>query len=168
VILRWRDRDEQTPAVPGRAPRPLEEYAAQFDDDLGTLAQWRGFRESLQGLLLPRHRHKTLTELVGTEPVGGAQAPSFNRLQFLLSESPWDAEAINRQRLELVATDPVMAPDADSVLVIDDSGDRKAGIKAAHVVRQYLGSIGKADGGIVAIASLWADDRIHYPLHARL
>src|SRR5919107_1817558 len=81
------------------APGPLEAYAAQFDNRFGTLAQRRGLREYLQGLLLPRERQKTLTGLVGTEPVVGAQAPSVQRLQFFLSESPWDAEAINRQRL---------------------------------------------------------------------
>ena len=62
------------------APGPLEEYAAQYDAHLGSLAQRRGFREYLQGLLLPRDRHKTLTGLVGTEPVVGAQAPSVQRL----------------------------------------------------------------------------------------
>jgi SRSO17 transposase len=150
-----------------RAPGPLEEYAERFDDRLGTLAQRRGFREYLQGLLLPRDRHKTLTGLVGTEPVVGAQAPSVQRLQFFLSESPWDAEAINRRRLELLVADPATAPHADGVLVIDDSGDRKAGTRTAHVARQYLGSIGKVDGGIVAVTSLWADERIYYPLHLR-
>jgi SRSO17 transposase len=149
------------------APGPLEEYAEWFDDRLGTLAQRRGFREYLQGLLLPRDRHKTLTGLVGTEPIVGAQAPSVQRLQFFLSESPWDAEAINRRRLELVAADPATAPHPAGVLVIDDSGDRKAGTKTAHVARQYLGSIGKVDGGIVAVTSLWADERIYYPLHVR-
>jgi SRSO17 transposase len=149
------------------APGPLEAYAERFDDCLGALAQRRGFREYLQGLLLPRDRHKTLTGLVGTEPVVGSQAPSAQRLQFFLSESPWDAEAINRRRLELVVADPATAPHADGVLVIDDSGDRKAGSKTAHVARQYLGSIGKVDGGIVAVTSLWADGRIYYPLHVK-
>ena len=63
--------------------------------------------------------------------------------------------------------DPATAPHADGVLVIDDSGDRKAGTKTAHVARQYLGSIGKVDGGIVAVTSLWADERVYYPLHVR-
>ena len=36
------------------ATGPLEEYAERFDDRLGTLAQRRGFREYLQGLLLSR------------------------------------------------------------------------------------------------------------------
>ena len=149
------------------APGPLEAYAAQFDDRLGTLAQRRGFREYLQGLLLPRDRHKTLTGLVGTEPVVGAHAPAVQRLQFFVSESSWDAAAVNRRRLELVVTDPATVPHDDGVLVIDDSGDRKAGTKTAHVARQYLGSIGKLDGGIVAVTSLWADERIYYPLHVK-
>jgi hypothetical protein len=149
------------------APGPLEGYAEQFDDGFGTLAQRRGFREYLQGLLLPRDRHKTLTGLVGVEPVVGAQAASAQRLQFFVSESTWDGEAMNRRRLELVVTDPATAPHEAGVLVIDDSGDRKAGTKTAHVARQYLGSIGKVDGGIVAVTSLWADERVYYPLHVK-
>jgi SRSO17 transposase len=149
------------------APGPLEEFAVQYDDRLGTLAQRRGFREYLQGLLLPRDRHKTLTGLIGTEPVVGAQAPSVQRLQFFLSESPWDAEAINRRRLELVVADPATAPHDGGALVIDDSGDRKAGTKTAHVAKQYLGSIGKIEGGIVAVTSLWADERVYYPVHVK-
>ena len=55
------------------APDPLEEYAARFDELFSTLAQRRGFREYLQGLLLPRDRNKALTALAGTEPIVGAQ-----------------------------------------------------------------------------------------------
>jgi hypothetical protein len=54
------------------APGPLEDYAANFDDLFGTLAQRRGFREYLQGLLLPRDRNKVLTSLAGMEPIVGA------------------------------------------------------------------------------------------------
>ena len=74
------------------APGPLEEYAARFDDLFGRLAQRRGFREYLAGLLAPRDRNKTLTALAGAEPVAGAQHPAVQRLQFFLSESRWDPE----------------------------------------------------------------------------
>src|SRR5438094_7940499 len=84
------------------APGPLEEYAAHFDDLFQTLAQRRSFRSYLQGLLLPRDRNKTLTALAGAEPIVGAQHPDVQRLQFFLSESPWEAEAINTRRLELL------------------------------------------------------------------
>jgi DDE superfamily endonuclease len=149
------------------APGPLEEYAQQFDDLWGTLAQRRGFREYLQGLLLPRERNKTLTGLVGTEPIVGAQAAPVQALQFFLSESAWDPEAVNARRLELLLTDPATRPHDGGVLVLDDSGDRKAGTQTAHVGRQYLGSIGKVDNGIVAVTSLWADEHVYYPLHVR-
>ena len=56
------------------APGPLEAYARQFDDVFGVLAQRESFRAYLQGLLLPRDRNKTLTALVGTEPLVGARA----------------------------------------------------------------------------------------------
>jgi len=156
---------ERRPCPP--APGPLEAYAAQFDPLFGTLAQRRNFREYLQGLLLPRDRNKTLTALAGAEPVVAAQAGAVQRLQFFLSESPWDAEAVNACRLALLLGDPATLPHADGVLVIDDTGDRKAGTHTAHVARQWLGSVGKVDNGIVAVSSLWADERVYYPLHVR-
>jgi SRSO17 transposase len=149
------------------AAGPLEEYAAEFDPLFGTLAQRRGFREYLQGLLLPRDRNKTLTALAGAEPVVEAQGAAVQRLQFFLSESTWDAEAVNTRRLALLLNDPATAPHAAGVLVIDDTGDRKAGSHTDHVARQWLGSIGKVDNGIVAVTSLWADERVYYPLHVR-
>ena len=72
------------------APGPLEEYAARFGDLFTRVAQRRGFREYLAGLLAPRDRNKTLTALAGAEPVAGAQHPAVQRLQFFLSESRWD------------------------------------------------------------------------------
>lgn len=61
------------------APGPLEDYAARFDDLFATLAQRKGFREYLQGLLLPKDRNKTLTGLAGTEPIVGAQGACAQR-----------------------------------------------------------------------------------------
>src|SRR6202167_1189861 len=103
------------------APGPLEEYAARFDEVFGSLAQRRGFREYLGGLLAPRDRNKTLTALAGAEPVTGAGHPAVQRLQFFLSESRWDPERVNTRRLELLQADPATAPHDGGVLVIDDS-----------------------------------------------
>jgi SRSO17 transposase len=63
-----------------------------------------------------------------------------------------------------VQQQPTTTPHAQGVLVIDETGDRKWGTKTAHVGRQYLGSIGKIDNGVVSVSSLWADDRVYYPL----
>src|SRR5262249_4454860 len=87
--------------------------------------------------------------------------------QFFLSESPWDPEALNARRLGLLLADPLTAPHDGGVLVIDETGDRKDGTRTAHVAKQYLGSRGKIENGIVAVTSLWADARVYYPLHLR-
>jgi DDE superfamily endonuclease len=147
------------------APGPLEDYAAQFDPLFTSLAQRRGFRAYLQGLLLPRDRNKTLTALAGAEPVVGAQHKAVQGLQWFVSEAPWDADQVNQRRVQLLLGDPATRPHDQGVLVIDDTGDRKAGNKTAHVARQYLGSVGKTDNGIVAVTSLWADERVSWPVH---
>src|SRR3954468_20913637 len=149
------------------APGLLEDYAAQFDDRLASVAQRRAVREYLQGLLLPRERNKTLTGLAGTEPDLGAQAPPAQRLQWFLSESPWEAEAINARRLEYLCADAPTRPHDGGVLVIDETGDRKDGTQTAHVAPQYLGSVGKIANGIVAVSSVWADADVYYPVHVQ-
>src|SRR5512133_832680 len=148
------------------APGPLEGYAARFDDLFTHVAQRQGFRDYLAGLLAPRDRNKTLTALAGAEPVTGAQHRSVQRLQFFLSESRWDPERVNARRLELLRADPATAPHGGGVLVTGDSGDRKDGTRTAHVGHQWLGRYGKTDNGVVSVTTVWADERLYYPVHA--
>jgi SRSO17 transposase len=147
------------------APGPLEAFAVQFDPLFGSLGQRRSFRHYLSGLLAPRDRNKTLTALAGAEPVVQAQSPEVQRLQYFLSEADWSAEALNARRLALLQSEAATAAHRGGVLVLDDTGDRKDGTATAHVGRQYLGSVGKIDNGMVAVTSLWTDGRVHYPLH---
>jgi SRSO17 transposase len=67
--------------------------------------------------------------------------------------------------LQLLGEDTFTASDANGVLVIDDTGDRKDGCATEHVARQYLGSVGKIDNGMVAVTTLWANENGYYPLH---
>jgi SRSO17 transposase len=147
-----------------RAPEPLEAYAEHFDHLFGKSNQREEFRRYLEGLLLPTERHKTLTGLVNTEPLVGAQQPRAQKLQWFLSESDWDERQVQAQRLTLLREDPATAPTWDGVLVIDETGDRKDGHHTAHVGRQYLANLGKIDQGVVSVTSLWADERVYYPV----
>ena len=148
-------------------PLPLDQYAQAFDDLFHTHIQRRRFREYLAGLLLPRDRNKTLTALVGAEPITQAQTAPVQQLQFFLSEADWDAEAVTTRRIERLRDDPLTAPHAEGALVIDETGVRKDGTHTAHVGYQYLGTIGKTANGLVAVTSLWADQRVSYLLHVR-
>jgi SRSO17 transposase len=99
---------ERVPAPP--APGPLEEYATRFDPLFSDVAQRRGFRDYVQGLLLPRDRNKTLTAVAGAEPNTQAQAAPVQSLQFFLSESTWGVPQVTEQRLALLFTDPATRP----------------------------------------------------------
>jgi len=145
-------------------PEPLEKYAMEFDDLFSRVNQREGFRQYLVGLLLPAERNKTLTGLVNAEPIVGAQAARVQSLQWYLSESRWDSASVNQRRVELLKEMPTLRPRADGALVIDETGDRKDGHKTAHVGRQYLANLGKIDNGVVSVTSLWADERVYYPL----
>src|SRR5712691_2475481 len=148
-------------------PMPLEQYAQGFDDLFHPHIQRRRLRDYLAGLLLPRDRNKTLTALVGAEPITQAQTAPVQQLQFFLSEADGDAEAVTARRLAGLRADPLTTPHADGALVIDETGDRKDGTHTAHVGYHYLGSIGKLGNGIVAVTRLWADQRVYSPLLVR-
>jgi hypothetical protein len=87
------------------------------------------------------------------------------RLQWFLSESHWDHEVLTDQRIAMMVADPRTRPHPQGALVLDDSGDRKNGHATAYVARQYLGSRGKIEEGIVAVTTAWADEQVYYPLH---
>lgn len=146
------------------APGALETFAGSFDDLFERRNQRDSFRRYLEGLLLPTERNKTLTGLANTEPIVGAQKPVAQKLQWFLSESSWDPDMVNERRLQLVITDPQLKPDEQGALVIDETGDRKWGHKTAFVGKQYLGSVGKVDNGVVSVHALWADERVYHPL----
>jgi hypothetical protein len=151
----------------GSAPGPLEDYAARFDDLLASRAQREGFRRYLEGLLLSDERNKTLTALANTEPVVGAQRKEAQSLQWFLSESSWDPEKVSRRRIESMLREPATAADQSGALVIDETGDRKDGNATAHIGKQYLGGIGKIANGVVSVSSVYADERLYYPLEVQ-
>lgn len=146
------------------APGPLEAFASAFDELFSKRNQRELFRRYLEGLLLPSERNKTLTGLANTEPVVDSVHPEAQKLQWFLSESSWDPGVVNEKRLALLQDHTMSAATGRGVLVIDETGDRKWGSKTAHVGRQYLGSIGKVDSGVVSVHSLWADEQLYYPL----
>src|SRR5258708_18101448 len=154
-----------TPHESSTVPVPLEQYAHGFDDLFHTSIQCRRFCEYLAGLLLPRDRNKTLTALVGAEPITQAQTAPVQQLQFFLTEADWDTEAVTARRIAGLRVDRLTTPHAEGALVIDETGDRKDGEHTAHVGYQYLGSIGKLGNGIVAVTSLWGDAPVYYPPH---
>ena len=155
----------------GRLPCPpapgwLEGHAGRFDAPVRPV--WRsgggsGVPDRAAGAA---ERNKTLTALAGAEPVTGAGHPAVQRLQFFLSESRWHPERVNARWLEMLAGGSGDGPDGGGVLVVDDERGPKEGDKTAHVGRQWPGRDGNTDNGVVTVTTLWADERLYYPVHA--
>ena len=90
----------------------------------------------LKGLLSPVERKNAwqLAEAVGdASPYG---------IQHLLGRADWDADAV-RDDLRAYVTDHLGEPKA--VLVVDETGFLKKGLKSAGVAKQYSGTAGKVE-----------------------
>ena len=59
---------------------------------------------------MPQERNKPLTALANTESVVGAQHPRAQGLQWFLSESTWDPDALTQRRVEVVCADALTTP----------------------------------------------------------
>jgi SRSO17 transposase len=49
-------------------------------------------------------------------------------------------------------------------VIIDETGDRKKGNKTDYVARQYLGSVGKVNRGMVSVNAYGLYQNITFPL----
>jgi SRSO17 transposase len=133
---------KRQPTTP--APGLLEEYSQWFDGLFCKVNQREGFRQYLTGLLLASERNKTLTGIANSEPVVGAQESRVQSLQWYLSESTWEAAAVNRARVELILNTPGLKPHEQGALVIDETGEGCADVpfvKLDTKRRMWVGSI---------------------------
>ena len=135
-------------------------FAVEFDPLFKRLSQRENFRYYLSGLLIPMETNKHLRGIAAA-----ISEANVERLQHFLVDAPWSAVDINAQRLKLLQANPATRWHGGGVLIIDETGDRKKGKASAYVSRQYLGSLGKIDNGVVCVSSHWADEHVHYPLN---
>jgi SRSO17 transposase len=147
-----------------RKPTPptteaIDQFCAGFDDLFGRYEERRALRQYLIGLLLPREHNKTLVELAAIVPGANRQA-----LHHFLHDAPWDAEALNRRRLERWQAHPYLGPHAGGVLIVDETGDPKRGHRIVLAAQQEMGKLGHVANGVVAVTSQWTDGTRHAPL----
>ena len=82
-------------------------------------------------------------------------------LHHFLANSPWSVEELKTRR---VGSTYQALKDQRITLIIDETGDRKKGKKTDYVARQYLGSVGKIDNGIVTVNAYGVYQNITFPL----
>src|SRR5215469_4031152 len=157
-----------TNMVPKASPDVLPELAA-FLEPFASLFRRHTSRDSMEryitGLLtdLP---HKTADTIAAA--VAGT---STERLQHLLTDAAWDAQALDEARTKLLLASH---PPTAGVLVFDDTGLPKKGTESVGVAAQYSGTLGKIGNcQVVVSAELLADDPasstpFHWPVSAQL
>jgi SRSO17 transposase len=110
--------------------------------------------------LLTDHPHKNCDTLATVVP-----GTSEQQLQGLLATMQWNANALNRQRVEQMLDLPA---EGDAVLIFDDTGFLKQGCASVGVARQYSGTIGKVANCQVTVNCHYAERTTAWPLATRL
>jgi len=123
----------------------LEEFEAAFARIAGRFRRVEPRRQARQYLLglLSDVDERTCWQLA--EQAGDA---SPHRMQRLLGEAVWDADAV-RDDLRAYVVDELGDPEA--VLILDDTGDLKKGCHTVGVQRQYTGTAGRIENAQVAV-----------------
>lgn len=124
-----------------RLGRELTRFLALF---VGCFRSQPGFalgRVYVQGLLsnIGRKNVEAIAMAFDTRP---------RTLQRLLESIKWDGPAVRDQCQQLVASDH---GHAEAIGCIDESGTAKSGEQTVGAARQWLGSRGKVDNGVVAV-----------------
>jgi len=93
------------------------------------------------------------------------EASDGQALQPFMSNSPWRGQGVFEQIQEEIIKQPELHP--DSVLILDEYADEKAGGKSAGALRQYNGRLGKVDLCQVAVVLGYANWKMQpWPLWA--
>ncbi|VXD22691.1 transposase (fragment) [Planktothrix paucivesiculata PCC 9631] len=126
----------------------IDEYCAEYKDLFQEVRNYECFKYLHLGIISPIKR-KSLPEIAKVVRVKSAQS-----LHHFLANSEWSVNKLRSLRLNKIKK--VLGGKAITV-VVDETGDRKKGKKTDYVARQYLGSIGKVDRGILLILRILKD-----------
>jgi SRSO17 transposase len=99
------------------------------------------------------------------EPIALAAGVPVRTLQEFLSQHRWQ-EDLARDRLQQIVAEE--HPHPHSVGIIDETSFVKQGNKTPGVQRQYLGTVGKQENGIVTVHLAYAADDFHCLLDGEL
>jgi len=133
----------------------IDEYCDAYRHLFPEVRSYECFKYLHLGILASTGR-KSLPELAKRVSLTSSQS-----LHHFLVNSPWSVSEVEEMRLKQIleaVRGKVVA------LLIDETGDRKKGKATDYVARQYLGSVGKVDAGIVSVNAYEVCEGITFPL----
>jgi SRSO17 transposase len=102
---------------------------------------------------IPRKSFPEIAKVVGIN--------SPQSLHHFIANSPWSVKELRTRRLRKTLE---ALRGEEIIVIIDETGDRKKGKKTDYVARQYLGSVGKIERGIVSVNAYGVYKNITFPL----
>jgi len=143
------------PRIAARTVTFIDNYCAAYQHIFPEVRSFEAFKYLHLGMIseIPRKSLPAIARAVGL--------PNDQVLHHFLTESPWDIEALRRQRLSVIKQQLQGQP---IILVIDETGDTKKGKSTDYVDRQYIGNLGKIDNGIVSVNAYGILEGITFPL----
>ena len=133
----------------------IDQYCSAYNDLFSDVRSYECFKYLHQGIISPIKR-KSLPEIAKVVGINSSQS-----LHHFLANSPWSVTELKQRRLTLTLK---ALKEEKITVVIDETGDRKKGNKTDYVARQYLGSVGKIDNGIVSVNAYGVYKNITFPL----
>ena len=152
-ILKHKARDAQ-PTVSF-----IDKYCNDYKDLFSEVRSYECFKYLHLGII-SKIKKKSLPEIAKVVGLKSAQS-----LHHFLSSSPWDIRELRKRRVSKILA---LLKDNYITVVIDETGDRKKGKRTDCVARQYLGSIGKIEQGIVSVNAYGIYQNITFPLLFRV
>lgn len=90
---------------------------------------------------------------------------NYQKLQYFMSDSKWDIQAIKQKRLEIIQKQRTTASTKDGLIGIDDTGCPKPFAKKTQGAKwQYCGTLKREEICNVAVASAFVSQTKHFPI----
>ena len=137
----------------------LAEYVEQFASHFKRSEGRASLERHLTGLLIDIERKN------GEQIAHAVAGTNSQRLQALLTELQWDADALNKQRVQQLVRE---ATTRGGILVCGETEMPKQGSSSVGVARQYVDALGRIKNCQLILSWQYVDAAFSWPINARL
>ena len=136
----------------------IDEYCQSYQSLFSDVRNYEYFKYLHLGLISDIKR-KSLPQISKVIDV------SAQNIHHFLTSSNWSRLELENNRLQSIFN---VFGNLSIIVAVDETGDRKKGNQTDYVSRQYLGSVGKVDRGIVSVNTYGIYQNISFPLITRI